>query len=108
MHNYYSHILKVPFENSPGSGIVYIWIGRFVSQLLITLFFPFSIPVLSFSLSLFLLVSPLFSPFLLQLQSDYYRGVYTCGADGKVNVWGEFQDLNHDDKDFEFFACEFL
>ena len=59
MHNYYSHILKVPFENSPGSGIVYIWIGRFVSQLLITLFFPFS-------LFLFISLSP-YLPSLLPL-----------------------------------------
>lgn len=28
----YSHILKVPFENSGGSGIVYIWIGSQATQ----------------------------------------------------------------------------
>ena len=27
-----SHILKVPFENSGGSGIVYIWIGSGATQ----------------------------------------------------------------------------
>ena len=27
-----SHILKVPFEGSEGSGIVYIWIGKHTSQ----------------------------------------------------------------------------
>lgn len=27
-----SHILKVPFENSGGSGIVYIWIGSQATQ----------------------------------------------------------------------------
>ena len=27
-----SHILKVPFENSGGSGIVYIWIGSEATQ----------------------------------------------------------------------------
>ena len=27
-----SHILKVPFENSGGSGIVYIWIGNQATQ----------------------------------------------------------------------------
>ena len=27
-----SHILKVPFENSGGSGIVYIWIGNEATQ----------------------------------------------------------------------------
>lgn len=27
-----SHILKVPFENSGGSGIVYIWIGSETTQ----------------------------------------------------------------------------
>ena len=28
----FSHILKVPFENSGGSGIVYIWIGSEATQ----------------------------------------------------------------------------
>ena len=27
-----SHILKVPFEGSEGSGIVYIWIGKETTQ----------------------------------------------------------------------------
>lgn len=29
---YFSHILKVPFEGSEGSGIVYIWIGSKTTQ----------------------------------------------------------------------------
>ena len=29
---FFSHILKVPFENSGGSGIVYIWIGSEATQ----------------------------------------------------------------------------
>ena len=32
LYHSHSHILKVPFENSGGSGIVYIWIGSQTTQ----------------------------------------------------------------------------